>query len=32
MLTGLKMASLTYKYVFYRPGRNANEEPHGTEF
>ena len=32
MLTGLNMSSLTYKYVFYRPGKNAKGEPHGAEF
>ena len=35
MLTGLKMTSLTCKYlchVFYRPERNAKGEPNGIQF
>ena len=32
MLAGLKVSSLTRKYVFYRQELNANEGPHGTEF
>ena len=32
MLTGLKVFSLTFKYVFYRLKLNAKAEPHGIEF
>ena len=29
MLTGLKMSSLKYKFVFYRPEHDAKGMPHG---
>ena len=32
MLTDLKVSSLTYECVFYRPELNAKGEPHGIEF
>ena len=32
MLTGLKVSSLTYKGLFYRPELNAKAGPHGIEF
>ena len=32
MLTGLKVSSLHYKCVFYRPEPNMKEGPHGSEF
>ena len=33
MLTGLKVSSLTWFYVFYRPENNSKgEKTHGTEF
>ena len=32
MLTDLKVSSLTYECVFYRPELNAKGEPHRIEF
>ena len=32
MLTGLKVPSLTCKYLFYRPELNAKARAHGIEF
>ena len=32
MLTDMKVPSLAYKFVFYRPEHNAKGEPHGTRF
>ena len=32
MLAGLKVSSLTCKYVFYRPELNAKAGPHGIDF
>ena len=32
MLAGLKVSSLTCKYVFYRPERNGKAGPLGIEF
>ena len=32
MLTGLKISSLAFKCVFYRPEYNAKGGPHATEF
>ena len=32
MLTGLKVSSLPYKCVFYRPENNVNGGPEETEF
>ena len=32
MLTGLKVSSLTCKYVFYRPELKAKAGAHGIEF
>ena len=32
MLTGLKISSLAYKSVFYRPAHNARGRSYGTEF
>ena len=32
MLTGLKVSSVAYKYVFYRPEHNAKSRVHRIEF
>ena len=32
MLTGLKVSSLTYKLVFYKPELNAKAGPYGIKF
>ena len=32
MLATLKVSSLAYKYVLYRPENNAKGGPQGTEF
>ena len=32
MLTALKVLSLVFKCVFYRPEQNAKGGPYGTEF
>ena len=32
MLAGLKVSSLTCKYVFYRPELNTKAGPHGIDF
>ena len=31
MLTGVKVSSLAYKCLFYKPEQNTKEEHHGNE-